>query len=210
VVIAPEVDPEIQIQEQSGQLRWLQRGYQPGDLAGAFLAMVTDTSDEETNQAVWKEAKSRNITLNVEDVTHLCTFIAPSVVRRGEVAVAVSTGGASPALARKFREALSDTSPLQMKHSIMEYCDIAPLLSEARQQLRRRGKTVSNEHWQACLTDELVDLVQSGREVEAKLALEDNLDKGTKCQCVKGTCQQWDEMVKQSLGNETDKPSEAS
>ena len=67
------------------------------------------------NRAIAKEAEERNVLLNVVDVTHLCTFIAPSVAIRGDVTVAASTGGASPALARKFRELL-DGSPIESSH----------------------------------------------------------------------------------------------
>ncbi|MDA1188238.1 MAG: bifunctional precorrin-2 dehydrogenase/sirohydrochlorin ferrochelatase [Chloroflexi bacterium] len=198
VVIAPELEDEIREHADAGRLTWVKRGYQPGDLEGAFVAMVADTSDEAVNQAVYREAQERNVTVNVEDVTHLCMFIAPSVVRRGDVAVAVSTGGASPALARKFRETLSGSSPLKMRHSIMEYSDIAPLLSEVRLEMKRQGQAVSNEHWQACLTDELVDMVQAGRTDEARRALTERLEAGMGCDCAEGTCRMWDEMVVQS------------
>ena len=64
----------------------------PGDLEGAFIAIVADTSDDAVNQAVSEEARERNVPLNVADVTDLCTWITPSVARRGEVIVATSTG----------------------------------------------------------------------------------------------------------------------
>ena len=95
-----------------------------GDLGGAFIA-VAATGDDDANEMISKEARERNVLLNVVDVTHLCTFIAPAVARRGDVTIAVSTGGASPALARKFREELSAAS-------LLEYADLAPLLSFAR------------------------------------------------------------------------------
>ena len=107
-----------------------------------------------------KEAEERNVILNVVDVTHLCTFIAPSVARRGEVTVATSTGGASPALARTFREKLESSR-------ILEYADLAPVLSDARAELRRRGLRVSPDHWQACITEDLLDTVQSGHSKRA-------------------------------------------
>jgi len=198
VVIAPELEDEIRAHADAGRLTWVKRGYQRGDLEGAFLAMVADTSDEAVNQAVYDEARERNVTVNVEDVTHLCTFIAPSVVRRGDVAVAVSTGGASPALARKFREVLSGTSAVRTRHGIMEFADLAPLLSDARLELKRRGVAVSNEHWQACLTDELVDMVQAGRTDEARRSLMERLESGLGCGCARGTCRLWDEMAAQS------------
>jgi siroheme synthase-like protein len=109
--------------------------------------------------------------LNVVDVTDLCTWIAPAIVRRGDVSVAVSTGGASPALARRFREQLSGTNRLPTRRGVMELADLAPLLSDARADLAGRGQRVKVDHWQACLTDELVDLVQTGRRTQADVLL---------------------------------------
>jgi len=195
MLIATKAEGSLEKLAKDGKLTWLRRGYRHGDLEGAFIALVPDTSDPKVNEQVFAEAKARNVPVNVEDVPRLCTFIAPSVVRRGEVAVAVSTGGASPALARKFRETLSGSSPLKLRRSIMDYADLAPLLSETRLELRRLGKVVTNEHWQACLTDELVEMVQAGQTGEAREALMAALLKGTGCGCAQGTCVMWDELV---------------
>jgi len=97
-------------------------------------------------------------------VTHLCTFIAPSVARRGDVTIATSTGGASPALARKFREELSHSR-------LLEYADLAPLLSDARAELKRTGARVEPDHWQTCITESLLDMVQAGDTERAKETL---------------------------------------
>ncbi|MCH8114994.1 MAG: bifunctional precorrin-2 dehydrogenase/sirohydrochlorin ferrochelatase, partial [Chloroflexi bacterium] len=87
----------------SGEIEWTQRKYQPGDLAGAWVVIVADTSSKETNEAISTEARERNILLNVMDVTPLCTWIAPSLIQRNDVTVAVATDGTSPALARRLR-----------------------------------------------------------------------------------------------------------
>ena len=78
-----------------------QRTYNTGDLEGAFIAIAA-TNDRAVNEAITKEATIRNTPLNVVDVTDLCTFIARSVIRRGPVTLALSTGGMGPALARKL------------------------------------------------------------------------------------------------------------
>ena len=103
-VISPDVTEGLRRLVDGKRLHWVQRKYEPADMEGAFIAIVADTSDASLNRSVSKEARTRNIPLNVADVTDLCTWIAPAVVNRGKVTVAVSTGGASPALARKFRE----------------------------------------------------------------------------------------------------------
>ena len=110
VVVSPDVTDEVSKLAQDGQVEWTRRLYRGGDLEGAFIAIVADTSDDAVNHAVSEEARQRNVPLNVADVTDLCTWITPSVARRGEVIVATSTGGASPALARRFREILNGTS----------------------------------------------------------------------------------------------------
>ena len=92
----------------AGQIDWVKRRYQSGDLTGAWIVIVADTSDSDINHAISVEAAERNILLNVMDVTPLCTFIAPALIQRQDVTVAVSTAGTSPALARRLRERISD------------------------------------------------------------------------------------------------------
>ena len=188
VVIGAEATERISDMAAAGEIEWVRRGYRSGDLDGAFIAIVADTDDTAVNAAVSEEARERGIPLNVADVTDLCSWIAPAVVRRGEVTVAVSTGGASPALARRFREQLSGTNRVPTRYGVMELADLAPLLSEARAELARRGQRVQVDHWQACLTDELVGLVQSGQYSRAKELLTTDLQRGVECDCGTGPC----------------------
>lgn len=167
IVIAPEVTPKVEELASEGRVEWIIREYRPGDLAQAFIA-IASTGDDEMDRQIYAEAEERNVLLNVVDVTHLCTFIAPSVARRGEVTVATSTGGASPALARTFREKLESSR-------ILEYADLAPVLARGRAELRRRGLRVAPDHWQSCITEELLDTVQKGDETAAYQLLEEGL-----------------------------------
>ena len=160
VVISADVTDRVRELAENGSVEWIRRDYEYGDLERAFIA-IANTGDDAVDRVISREAEERNVLLNVVDVTHLCTFIAPSVARRGEVTVATSTGGASPALARTFREKLEASR-------ILEYADLAPLLSDARAELRRRGLRVSPDHWQTCITEELLDMAQSDREDEAR------------------------------------------
>ena len=89
------------------------------------------------------------VILNVVDNTPLCVFIAPAVVRRGEVTVALSTGGTSPALARKIKESIEVSEEL-------EYAHLAGILASARKELKRRGVEVHPDRWQECINGELV------------------------------------------------------
>ena len=166
-VISPEVNPHVEDLASSQQISWDEREYQQGDLEGAFIAIAA-TDDNTVNRQIAKEAEDRNVLLNVVDVTHLCTFIAPSVARRGEVTIATSTGGASPALARTFREKLTTSR-------ILEYADLAPILAQARAELVQRGVKVVPDHWQIQITDGLLNLVQSNKSDEAYKILMDGL-----------------------------------
>lgn len=83
----------------------MERGFQAGDVEGAWL-VISATDNEELNRAVARAAETARVFVNVVDVPPLCSFIVPAVVRRGELTVAVSTGGASPAAARRLRQSL--------------------------------------------------------------------------------------------------------
>ena len=171
VVVSAEVTERVRELADEGAVEWIRRDYEYGDLERAFIA-IANTGDSEMDRLIYKEAEERNVILNVVDVTHLCTFIAPSVARRGEVTVATSTGGASPALARTFREKLEGSR-------ILEYADLAPVLADARAELRRRGLRVPPDHWQARITEELLDTVQAGESDRAYSTLLEGLLTGS-------------------------------
>lgn len=90
---------------QQGRIEHLARPYRRGDLEGAFLALSV-LADAEVNQVFWEEAEELGIPANVMDDTERCSFIAPAIFRRGDLAVAISTGGSAPALAVRLKERL--------------------------------------------------------------------------------------------------------
>jgi precorrin-2 dehydrogenase / sirohydrochlorin ferrochelatase len=102
-VVAPEIVPELHTLE----IRWLPRAYRRSDLDGRFL-VVAATSIPELNRRVYDDAEARSLLCNVADVAELCSFILPAVHREGPIAVAVSTGGASPALAQRIRDDVAE------------------------------------------------------------------------------------------------------
>ena len=109
-VIAPEATEGLQAHARGGRIEWLPRCYGEGDLEGA-LFVVCATDDTAVNEAVFAEAHRRHQLVNVVDVPRLCTAIVPSVLNRGRLQIAVSTGGASPTAAREIRHALEERFP---------------------------------------------------------------------------------------------------
>ena len=166
-VISPELTLGIRAAVQRGQLEWHSREYQAGDLAGSYLGIAA-TDVRAVNQCIFNEAEELGILLNVVDHPSQCTFIAPSVINRGPVTVAISTGGASPALARKLRETLTASQ-------VLEWADLAEIMSRARKQVKKQGAAIDPQRWQCCLTEDLLVLAQQGREEEALAALLSNL-----------------------------------
>lgn len=172
-LVSPTATPNIREADAKGELEWQQREYLAGDLEGAFIAIAA-TNEPLVNQQIFQEAELSGVMLNAVDDTPRCTFIAPSIVKRGPVTLAISTGGVSPALARKLRETLTDASTL-------DWVDLAPVLAKARQEVKRRGAVVDPDHWQECITPQLLELTQSGQEEEALDRLLSQLLVGSEC-----------------------------
>jgi precorrin-2 dehydrogenase / sirohydrochlorin ferrochelatase len=110
-VIAPDARPRIAELAAAGEIEWLQREYVEGDLAGHFL-VIAATSNPAVNRAVFKEAVDQDILCNAVDDPPFCDFYFPSVVRRGDLQIAISTAGASPALAQRLRKEINAQLPL--------------------------------------------------------------------------------------------------
>ena len=191
-VISPEVTPGIRAAAENGELAWQSREYQPGDLDQVFLAIAA-TPHREVNHEISREADRRSVLLNVVDDPSRCSFIAPSIVQRGEVTLAISTGGASPALARKLRESLS-CDP------VLEWADLAPVLAQVRSRVKRSGVKVDRQRWQCSLTPELLELAQSGREKQAGAKLLSALLEGGAPEL----CPQLDRCVPQGCSSKPD------
>jgi precorrin-2 dehydrogenase / sirohydrochlorin ferrochelatase len=124
-LIAPRAHPALQELSQEGSIGWEQRDYVgPQDLEGVFMAIAA-TDDTEVNIRVWEDAERRAMLVNVVDVPPLCNFILPAIVRTGALAIAISTAGASPALAKRMkREIAAQFGP--------EYARLAELLNDVR------------------------------------------------------------------------------
>ena len=159
-VISPEVTTILHDIADRGLIDWKRREYQPGDLEEAFL-VVAENTEPRVYKEVACEAQQRRQLLNVVDVTHLCNFIAPAIVRREDVTFAISTSGLSPALARRLREELED-------NPILKWADTVRLLSKVRLELRSKGVKPHPDRWQQCMDQEFLDMFHNGQQAQAK------------------------------------------
>ena len=110
-VIAPQANAKILDLAASGEITLIQREYTPGDVQNYFL-VVTATNVPAVNRAVYHEATANNVLCNAVDDPPFCDFYFPSVVRRGDLQIAISTAGASPALAQRLRKEINAQLPL--------------------------------------------------------------------------------------------------
>ena len=163
-VVSPTLTPGLRRLASDNAIMAVLRDYRDGDLAGAFLAIAA-TGDPAANRAVAREGRRRRTLVNVVDDPEESEFIVPSIVRRGDLTVAISTSGRSPALARRLRAYLESLLPA-------EYESVLSIVSDVRQEVMSRGADVDAGAWQRCLDlDRLQDMAREGRTDEARRML---------------------------------------
>jgi len=166
-VVSPSLTPAVLRLATEAPLRWRPREYAAGDAAGFVLVMVA-TDDRAVNAAVAAECRERGIWVNCADDPARCDFILPSVLRRGAVTVAVSTGGQSPTLARLLREDLDALLP-------WDVAALTDVVASVRSALSEDGVSLDAERWRQALDGELRSLVAAGRTTEARARLKERL-----------------------------------
>ena len=124
VLVAPEAIEPLQELASEGSIEWERREYRPEDLERTFIAIAA-TSDTDVNIAVYEDAERRAMLVNIVDVPPLCNFILPAIVRTGPLAIAISTAGASPALAKRIKRQIAEEYG-------EPYARLALLLNEVR------------------------------------------------------------------------------
>jgi precorrin-2 dehydrogenase / sirohydrochlorin ferrochelatase len=124
VLVAPDAIEPLRELAREGSIRWECREYDPADLDGTFM-VIAATNDSEVNIRVYEDAERRAMLVNVVDVPPLCNFILPAIIRTGPLAIAISTAGASPALAKRIRDEIADEYG-------EPYARLAILLNEVR------------------------------------------------------------------------------
>jgi siroheme synthase-like protein len=123
-LVAPEAVEPLRELAEEGSIRWERRAYRSEDLDATFL-VIAATGDTEVNIRVYEDAEQRAMLVNVVDVPPLCNFILPAIIRSGPLAIAISTAGASPALAKRIRDEIADEYG-------EPYARLAVLLNEVR------------------------------------------------------------------------------
>lgn len=167
-VVSPEFCPGLAELVQSGAINALAREYRAEDLENAFLAIAA-TDSSEVNRRVAAEARRRAVLVNVVDDAENSDFIAPSYLHRGDVTIAISTCGKSPALARKIRLKLE-------KELGDEYAELASVISEVRTEIRQQKIMIDSDGWQKAIDlDLLLGLLEKGERETARVTLLSNL-----------------------------------
>ena len=166
-VVAGAVEAEIEESAAAGRLVWERREYRPGDLVGAWLA-IDACGDPATGDAVREEAERERVLLNVVDRAALCDWIAPAVVRRGPLQVAISTAGESPFLAAALRRRLEQDLGAEWEPFVR-------MVGELRRRLRAEGRAPTDQEavYAALLRSDVRRLLAEGETERARELAED-------------------------------------
>src|SRR5688572_9581632 len=155
-----------------GKIELEERAYATADLEGAFM-VIAATEDNPTNVRVFEDAEARQMLCNVVDVTHLCNFILPSIVRHGDLAIAVSTGGASPAMARRIRLSLAQCYG-------DEYAVAMELLGSLREELKEMYPSPDDRKvlFERMVYSDFMELVRAGDDEALEAWVQRCIDEG--------------------------------
>lgn len=160
-VVAPQVGDAVRA---LADVTWDERPYRARE-AAAYRLVIAATDDPTVNRAVHADADAAGVWVNVADDPAHCSFILPSVLRRGPLSVAVSTSGRSPAVARWLAARLGEEiGP--------EYEVLLELVGSARAELQAQGRTTESADWQSALDSEMLELIRTGRVATARERLQ--------------------------------------
>ena len=172
-VVAADLCPALRALVEAEAVTHVGRAYAAGDLDGALLAIAA-TDDPGVNAAVFAEGEKRRVLVNsVDDIAH-CHFSVPSIVRRGDLALTISTGGRAPALSKRLRVQLSEQfGP--------EFATVVDVLGDVREEAladRQVDFATWARRWATALNDELINSIAEGRVDEARASLRRSLSEG--------------------------------
>jgi siroheme synthase-like protein len=168
-LIAPVAHPRLEELAEEGSIQWEKRSYAgAADLEGAFMAIAA-TNDTDVNIGVYDDAEARAMLVNVVDVPPLCNFILPAIIRTGPLAIAISTAGASPALAKRMKREISDLFG-------DDYARLAIMLNDCRGWAKSTLPTYQDrkEFFEGIVNGDPdpIELIRAGRETEVLALVE--------------------------------------
>lgn len=169
-VVSPGLCESLQGRLNAGEITHLARTFESGDLSGHVL-VIAATDDAEVNRGISEIAQKENVPVNVVDQPELCSFIVPSIIDRSPVQVAVSTGGASPVLARLLRAQLETMIPAA-------YGRLAQLMEEFRDKVKKAIKQPEKRRsfWETVIQGPIAEMVFAGKEEAAREAMHTAVD----------------------------------
>jgi precorrin-2 dehydrogenase/sirohydrochlorin ferrochelatase len=166
-VVSPTLTDALERRVKERKIRHYIREYRKGDLTGYRLGFAA-TDDPQVNRAVYEEAQEAGVLLNSADDPAHCDFILPSVLRRGELQIAVATGGSSPALSRVIREELE-------AYFSQDYALLSDIVADVRRELKEKGIASDAESWRRALNSDVRRLVREGDVEAAKRLLREEV-----------------------------------
>jgi siroheme synthase-like protein len=155
-VIAPAAHKIVRRYANDGKIEWLDRRYEPGDLTGAFM-VIAATGDQSVHDQVWAEAQANGQLVNVMDVIPQCNFHAASIVRQGQLTIAIGTGGAAPALAATLRRRFEKGFGPEYAEFLEYVQALRPIVAERIPTFHRRA-----EFWYKLIDNNAITLLRNG------------------------------------------------
>jgi len=160
-IVSPDLTSHLHTLVEQNQVAHIARTYQQGDLTGAFM-VICATDQTEINHQVWQEALANQQLVNVVDDTPRCNFIAPAILRKGDLNIAISTGGKAPALAVRLKERLQ-------KEIGPQYERFLELSGQLREPLTRNIPDFETRKklWYELVDSDVLNLIANGNEAAA-------------------------------------------
>ena len=153
-VIAPTADPIVAQHALQGDLEWLPRRYQPGDLTGAAL-VVASANNHTVHDQIWAEGTTNGQLVNVMDVISQSNFHGTSVMRQGQLTISVGTGGAAPALAVTLRKRFEKEFGPEYSHFLDYAQTLRPIVAKRISPFKRRVS-----FWYDLINSDVIDLIR--------------------------------------------------
>jgi precorrin-2 dehydrogenase/sirohydrochlorin ferrochelatase len=164
-IISPALTPKLHELSESGKITHLQKQYEEKDLSGEFL-VIAATDSAEVNTLVASACRKKHVLVNVAVPPEESTFIVPSVVERGDLLIAISTSGASPALARKIRQDIEQRYGTEYEIFLEK---LSAIRKRALEEIPDEGKR--RQVFQAIVDSDVIDLIRQGKAHAAELRM---------------------------------------